>query len=82
MEGIVRLVSEETGLFAVETNDGFTVFDTEDIAEIGLGDVMVGNLASPTCESVLNTSTGERIDIYVREIVTTLTDAQGILFND
>ena len=82
MEGIVRLVSEETGLFAVETNDGFTVFDTEDTAEIGLGDVMVGNLASRTCESIVNTSTSEQIDVYVREIVATLTDAQGLLFNE
>ena len=82
MEGIVRLVSEETGLFAVETNDGFTIFDTEESAEIELGDVMVGNLVSPTCESVVNTSTGEQIDVYVREIVATLSDAEALLFND
>ncbi len=39
MEGIVRLVCEESELFAVETNDGFTIFDTEESAEIELASI-------------------------------------------
>ena len=34
MEGIVKVVNQETGYFAVETEDRFTVFETADADDI------------------------------------------------
>ena len=38
MEGVVQLVNQETALFAVETENGFTVFETADVLDVELGD--------------------------------------------
>ncbi len=78
MEGIVKVVNQETGYFAVETEDRFTVFETADADDIECGDAMVGNLDSTACESVLNTSKGEELKVYVREIVTTSAAAEAL----
>ena len=82
MEGIVSVVNEETGYFAVQTEDGFTVFGTADTDDIECGDVMVGDLDSTNCESVLNNSKGEELLVEVRDIVTTLAAAEALLFDE
>ena len=82
MEGIVRVVNQETGYFAIETEDGFTVFGTADVDDIESGNVMVGDLDSLTCESVLNNSNGEELRVEVRDIVTTLAAAEALLFDE
>ncbi len=79
MEGVVRLANPDTGLFVVEIEDAFTVFETPDADEIECGDVIVGNLDSTTCDSVFNNSKDQAIDVYIRDIVATLSAAEALL---
>ena len=79
MEGIVKLVNEDTGFFVVETDNGFSVFETADLADIEQGDVIVGHLDSTACERVMNDSKQEVLDVYVRDIVTSLAAAEALL---
>ncbi len=73
MVGVVKLVNQETGFFVVEIEDSFTVFETEDA-----GDVIESNLLSTTCDSVVNHSKNGGMDVYVRDIVTTLSAAEAL----
>ena len=79
MEGVVKLANPDTGLFVVEIEDTFTVFEAPDADEIECGDVIAGNLNSTTCDSVLNNSKDQAIDVYVRDIVATLSAAEALL---
>jgi len=82
MVGVVKLVNQETGVFIVEADDSFTVYETEDASDLEAGDVMEGDLLSPTCESVVNHSKDGEMDVYVRDIVTTLAAAEGLLYGE
>ena len=82
MVGVVKLVNQETGVFIVEADDSFTVYETEDANDLEAGDVMEGDLLSPTCESVVNHSKDGEMDVYVRDIVTTLAAAEGLLYGE
>jgi len=82
MVGVVKLVNRETGLFVVEAEDSFAVYETEDAGDVEAGDVIEGDLLSPTCEMVVNHSKDEEMDVYVRDIVTTLAAAEGLLHGE
>ncbi len=82
MVGVVKLVNQETGVFIVEADDSFAVYETEDASDLEAGDVMEGDLLSPTCESVVNHSKDGEMDVYVRDIVTTLAAAEGLLYGE
>ena len=58
------------------------MFVTANVDDIDSGDVMVGDLDSLTCESVLNNSKGEELLVEVRDIVTTLAAAEALLFDE
>ena len=79
MVGVVKAVDQETGSFVVETEDSFTVFETEGADDVEAGDVIEGDLVSPTCDSVVNHSKDGELDVYVRDIVTTLAAAEALL---
>lgn len=82
MEGVVRLVNQETDLFAMETDDGFTVLETADIDDVEIGDEIVGDLDTTTCEVVLSKVKVQYINVHVRRIVATLTAAEALLFDE
>ena len=63
MVGVVKLVNQETGVFIVEADDSFAVYETEDASDLEAGDVMEGDLLSPTCESVVNHSKDGEMDV-------------------
>ena len=79
MVGVVKLVSQKTRCFVVEIEDSFTVFETEEAGDVETGDVIEGDLLSATCESAVNHTKDVEIDVYVRDIVTTLTAAEALL---
>ena len=84
MVGVVKRVSQEARCFVVEIEDSFTVFETEEAGDVETGDVetgdvIEGDLLSATCESVVNHTKDVEIDVYVRDIVTTLTAAEALL---
>ena len=79
MVGVVKLVNQETGFFVVEIEDSFIVLESEDAGDVEAGDVIEGNLLSTTCDSVVNHSEDGEMDVYVRDIVTTLAAAEALL---
>ncbi len=82
MEGVVKLVNEEMSLFTVETDNGFTVFEFEDADQIETGDVVSGSLESAACDSLFNHSKDAELEVYVRDIVSTLEAAEALVYSD
>ena len=72
MEGVVKIVNEERGLFAVETNNGFTVYEFDVTDHIETGDVVSGALETSDCNSLHNHSGNAELVAYVHDIVPTL----------
>jgi len=79
MEGVVKFVNEEMYLFAVETDNGFTVFEFMDTDYVEPGDVVSGALESNMCSKLFNHSRDERLKVYVRDFVSTLEDAEALV---
>jgi hypothetical protein len=80
MDGVVMLVNDEMNVFAVETDDGFTVFEFVETEHIETGDVVSGALESAACNSLFNYSTGAELEVYVRDIVPTLEAAEALVY--
>ena len=79
MEGVVKLVNEEAGVFVTETDDGFTVFEVADADDVEPGDVVAGSLDSTACEIVFNHTKDEQLEVRVRDVVATLEAAEALL---
>ena len=56
MDGVVMLVNDEMNVFAVETDNGFSVFEFVETEYIETGDVVSGALESAACNSLFNYS--------------------------
>jgi hypothetical protein len=82
MEGVVKLVSEEMSLFPVETDNGFTVFESLETDRIEPGDVVSRSLEAVACDSLFNYSRGAKLAVYVRDMVPTLEAAEALVYND
>jgi hypothetical protein len=82
MEGVIKLVNEEMSLFAVETDNGFTVFEFDDTDHIERGDVVSGSLESAACDRLFNYSRNTELEVYVRDIVPTLEAAEALVYSD
>ena len=82
MEGVVKFVSEEMNVFAIETDNGFTIFELVETDHIELGDVVSGSLESAACNSLFNHSRGAKLEVYVRDIVPTLEAAEALVYSD
>jgi hypothetical protein len=52
MEGVVKFVNEEMYLCAVETDNGFTVYEFMDTDYVEPGDVVSGALESNMCSKL------------------------------
>ena len=81
MEGVVKVVNEEMVLFAVETDDGFTVFELVEADQIETGDVVSGSLESAVCDNLFNYSRNAELEVYVRDMVPTLEAAEALVYS-
>ena len=81
MEGVVKVVNEEMVLFAVETDDGFTVFELVEADHIETGDVVSGSLESAVCDNLFNDSRNAELEVYVRDMVPTLEAAEALVYS-
>ncbi|GEM_PF-2349643 len=79
MEGVVKFVNEEMYLFAVETDNGFSVFEFMETDYIAPGDFISGSLESTACSSLFNHSRDEKLAVYVRDFVPTLEAAEAFV---
>ena len=67
MEGTVKAVNPLNGMFAVEVDDGgFTIVELLDSVDVGIGEVVHGELQSLGGESLLNVTTGDKFDCYIQ----------------
>lgn len=82
MEGVVKVVNEEMSLFAVETDNGFTVFEFLETDHIEPGDVVSGSLEAPACESLFNYSRDAELAVYVRDMVPTIEAAEALVCDE
>jgi hypothetical protein len=82
MEGVVKFVNEEMNVFAVETDNGFTVFEFVETDQIEAADVVSGSLESATCDSLFNHSKDAELEVYVRDMVPTLEAAEALVYSD
>ena len=79
MEGVVKFVNEERYLFAVETDNGFSVFEFMETDYIEPGDFISGSLESTACSSLFNHSRDEKLAVYVRDFVPTFEAAEAFV---
>jgi len=82
MEGVVKIVNEERGLFAVETNNGFTVYEFDVTDHIETGDVVSGALESSACDNLHNHSRDVGLVVNTHDIVPTLEAAEALVHSD
>ena len=78
MEGVVKLVNEESDVFAVETDDEFTVFELVKTDHIETGDVVSGALDSAVCSKLFKLL--ERR--YVHDTGPTLEATEALVYSD
>ena len=82
MESVVKFVNEELSFFAVETDNGFTVFGFEPTNSIETGDVASGSLESAACDNPFNYPRDAKLEVYVRDMVPTLEAAEALVYRD
>jgi len=82
MEGVVKFMNDDTNVFAVETDNAFTVFVIVDADHVEPGDVVSGALESAACDYVFNDCTDADLHVYVRDIVPTLEAAEALVLSD
>ena len=68
MKGNVRFLNLQNGLVAVETSEGFTVFEVRECCAIDLGDEISGPLDSSGENTLYNGSKDERFDVFIENI--------------
>ena len=82
MKGVVKFTNEERSLFAVETDNGFTVFGFVDTDNIESGDVVSRSRESAACDSLFDYSRDAELVVYVRDMVPTLEAAEALVYSD
>ena len=80
MEVVVRVVNEGMSLFAVETDNGFTVFEFSETDHIETGDVVSGSLEAAACDSLFNYSRRVELAVYVRALPIILAGSRRVFF--
>ena len=68
MKGIVRFLNLQNGLVAVETNEGFTVFEILQRCALEIGDGITGPLDSLREETLYNVTKRESFDASIENI--------------
>ena len=68
MKGIVRFLNLQNGLVAVETNEGFTVFEILERCALDIADEITGPLGSSGEVTLRNVTKGESFDVSIENI--------------
>ena len=68
MKGIVRFLNLQNGLIAVETNEGFTVFEILQRCALEIGNGVTGPLDSLGEETLYNVTKRESFDVWIENI--------------
>jgi hypothetical protein len=68
MKGIVRFLNLQNGLVAVETNEGFTVFEIRQRCALDIGDEISGLLDSVGEKSLDNVTRKESFSVSIENI--------------
>ena len=68
MKGVVRFLNLQNGLVAVETNEGFTVFEIRQRCALEIGDEITGLLDSLGGETLNNVTKRESFDVSIENI--------------
>ena len=68
MKGNVRLLNLQNGLVAVETNEGFTVFEIRERCALDISDKITGPLDSLGIQTLHNVTKGESFDVSIENI--------------
>ncbi|MCX5812531.1 MAG: hypothetical protein NT178_08305 [Proteobacteria bacterium] len=66
MKGIVRFLNLQNGLAAVETNEGFTVFEVRQRCALDIADEITGPLDSSGEETLHNVTKEESFDVWIK----------------
>jgi hypothetical protein len=75
----VRLLNLQNGLVAVETNEGFTVFEIRRRCALDIGDEITGSLDSSGEETLHNVTKRESFDVSIENIHCGRTEAVKLL---
>ena len=78
-KGIVRFLNLLNGLVAVETSDGFVVFEILERCAIDMGDVVTDFADSPGREVLFNISKRENFEVYVQAMNCSRSEAVHLL---
>ena len=78
MQGIVKGLSKNRQRVAVQTDEGYTVFDIRD-GEVAIGDQISGDLDEHGLQDLANQTTGHRLSVYIEAIQATTSGAESLL---
>lgn len=76
MHGIIKAIRK--GRIAILTNDGYTIADIE-YGEANIEDVVTGALDDHGNAALINTTTGDSLDVYIEAIYATASSAGMLL---
>lgn len=78
MKGIVRFINPRRGAAVVETEEGFTAFDIEEITcALDAGDVISGDLGAGGATTLFNKTKNERFNARIEAtLMGSLSDAK------
>jgi|PlaIllAssembly_1097288.scaffolds.fasta_scaffold412876_1 hypothetical protein len=79
MKGNVRFLNLQNGLVAVETSEGFTVFEVRECCAIDIGDEISGPLDSSGEKTLYNGSKDESFDVFIENTRCTRVEAKELL---
>ncbi len=79
MRGIVKLLNPKRGMAAIETSNGYTVFEILGDYDVEIGDEISGDLDAHGGETFKNISKEEDIEVYVEAIQATEQNARQLI---
>ena len=68
MKGIVRYINLQNGTAAVETGEGFTVFEVLERCALDIADAISGPLDSLGAVTLQNVTKDEMFDVFIQDI--------------
>lgn len=79
MKGFVRYINLQNGMAAVETAEGFTVFEVLERCALDIADEISGPLDSPGAATLQNISKEEAFDVFIQDIHCNRVEAMKLL---
>lgn len=79
MRGIVKLLNPKSGMAAIETSNGYTVFEILGDYDVEIGDKISGHLDAHGGETFKNITKEEDMEVYVEAIQATEQNARQLI---